>query len=88
MIILIMPTKLVLHEDRIFYFSVFRMFHDTSVEENLTFHNWFQESSQHPEIEPEIEMYPHPTDGLLNWWMQRMKTSKFSFQLYPSIKAK
>ena len=60
MIILIMPTKLVLHEDRIFYFSIFRMFHDTSVEENLTFHNWFQESFQHPEIEPEIEMYPPP----------------------------
>ena len=60
MIILIMPTKLVLHEDRISYFSIFRMFHDASDEENLTFHNWFQESFQHPEIEPEIEMYPPP----------------------------
>ena len=67
MIILIMPTKLVLHEDRIFYFSIFRMFHDTSVEENLTFHNWFQESSQKNRDVSPTPRTVELVDALVNW---------------------
>ena len=71
MIILIMPTKLVLHEDRIFYFSIFRMFHDTSVEENLTFHNWFQESSQKNRDVSPTPRTVELVDALVNWWFSR-----------------
>ena len=47
------------------------MFHDTSVEENLTFHNWFQESSQKNRDVSPTPRTVELVDALVNWWFSR-----------------